>query len=130
MSYLPGQFIATTSGAVCEEHPDLPAVIQMVGETDSWGYELIQMCQACYDAAVDYQMDHPNGDDCDCDWCKAEAVPCLPMRDSSEGSNGPVYRVCGPCRRKERDLQEVEYRQLRDEIDHNHAEDEFYRNQV
>lgn len=35
-SYLPGQKIKVPAGAMCDEHPDRPAVCRIVGETDSF----------------------------------------------------------------------------------------------
>ncbi len=134
MNYLPGQFIKAHVDDVCEEHNDLPAVIRMIGETDSMVCEIIPMCQACYDAAKQYQLEHPDGEDYDCDICH-ESHPCKPSRDPEEGLNGPIYWICKSCRKKIRKSakelrdEEDEYYRLKDERDHREAEDEFYRNQ-
>jgi hypothetical protein len=37
-----------------------------------------------------------------CDWCKEKASDIRPTRDYEEGMHGPVYYVCGLCR-KQRD---------------------------
>ena len=50
ISTLPGATGAPYEGAVCDEHPDRPAVMRVQGETDSMGSEQLYMCQACYDA--------------------------------------------------------------------------------
>jgi hypothetical protein len=36
-----------------------------------------------------------------CDWCKTEQTDLSYHRDFEEGMTGPMYRVCGGCRRKE-----------------------------
>ena len=35
-----------------------------------------------------------------CDWCKTEKTDLSSTRDYEEGMAGPVYRVCGECRKR------------------------------
>lgn len=37
-------------GMKCEDHPDRPATHAVVGETDSFGSEIIHWCDECYAA--------------------------------------------------------------------------------
>lgn len=95
-SYLPGQKIKVPQGAMCDEHPDRPAVSRIVGETDSFGSELIDACQECMDQIDNHKKDAIYT----CDWC-GTLGELLPTRDPDEGLTGPVYHVCHACRVKQ-----------------------------
>ena len=41
ISSLPGSGHSVPDGAMCDEHPDRPAVARVQGETDSFGCEMI-----------------------------------------------------------------------------------------
>lgn len=124
MSYLPGQFVEVSVskyhgyGDTCcncvwkDGIYNVPAVIAIVGETDSFGSEFLPMCQkhkeeyiAQRDLADEVEEEHPTG--C-CDWCKTSGVVVYPHRDSEEGSSGPVYDVCNACIQKENESFEWE----------------------
>jgi len=45
-----------------------------------------------------------------CDWCSTSATDLSDTRDYDEGMYGPVYQVCGGCRKRRDDA-------LREELD-------------
>ncbi len=98
--YLPGQSL-TATGMMCDEHPDRVAVKRVVGECDSMGSELYDLCQECVDqekarAEEAAKNPEPNW----CDHCKAFIPePVAPTRDPEEGSCGPVYYLCASHRK-------------------------------
>lgn len=97
ISSLPGRSHDFPDGTVCDHHPDRPAVARIQGETDSFGCEMMDMCQGCLDEHRAYvrSTDASTGR---CDWCKKDATDLRHTRDYDEGMCGPVYEVCGPCR--------------------------------
>lgn len=97
ISTLPGSMHAVPEGTVCDWHPDRPAVKRIQGETDSFGSEMNDVCQECYDDIRKSESAHEGF----CDWCKAEVKDLRPRRDYEEGLSGPVYYVCGECVRKD-----------------------------
>lgn len=94
VSTLPGHFSRLPSGAMCDEHPDRIAVRRLQGETDSFGCEYHDMCQACADEYLreTHEADYSGK----CDWCRKQADRLYPHRDIEEGSCGRVYEVCKP----------------------------------
>lgn len=84
---------------MCDFHPDRPAVARIQGETDSFGSELNDMCEQCL-KAYRKVASSPEARMGRCDWCKSDATDLSYTRDIDEGMVGPVYRVCGPCRKK------------------------------
>lgn len=112
ISSLPGAYHSVPNGAVCDTHPDRPAVTRVQGETDSFGSEMIDLCQECYD---EYQAARKtlNGGAFlgTCGECKStKQVPLFSYRDYDEGMSGPVYYQCAQCRtrRFEREAAELE----------------------
>lgn len=106
MSILPGSLINVEIGAMCDTvgHENIPALKNVVGEVDSFGYENHHMCQECYDACLAAPDPMANGS---CEWCKKESTNLAPTRDYDEGSSGPVYYVCQQCRiKQDRDAQD------------------------
>lgn len=99
ISSLPGSLHKVPEGMMCDEHEDRPAVKRVQGETDSFGSEMMDMCQECFDA-YEKACDEPQ-EPYPCDWCKVESDRLLPTRDIDEGSSGPVYQVCPACRQKQ-----------------------------
>jgi hypothetical protein len=93
---LPGTKIPGAEGQ-CEQECGRPATCQVQGETDSMGAEWWRMCDECAAEASDPTIDGP------CDWCKQGASELRPIRDWEEGLSGPVYWVCPPCTKKERE---------------------------
>lgn len=110
-STLPGALHKVPAGTMCDKHHDVPATHRVQGETDSFGAELNDKCQACYDkyrAAVDaHKAEAATGT---CDWCRSHATDLRPRRDFEEGMYGRVYDVCGACVKKENE-------RLQDELD-------------
>lgn len=94
-SHLPGQTVPGKEGVMCDEHPDRPAVKRVVGESDSFGSELHDLCQECYDKHLVYLKTADTSGRCD--WCKQHKHALHPHRDIEEGSCGPVYEVCVEC---------------------------------
>ena len=102
--YLPGQEIQVPEGMTCDEHDDRPATHRIVGETDSFGSELIDWCDECYEK---YKKEKTEGDHgsgiTSCDHCSASGVRTTTTRDPDEGSCGPVYYLCDGCLQRLRD---------------------------
>lgn len=90
---LPGSKHTLPEGSMCDEHPDVLAVKRVQGETDSFGSEMMDCCQACLD-----EMFPPDAEPAEnhCDWCSKLGVLSY-CRDPDEGSCGPVYMVCPSC---------------------------------
>lgn len=109
ISSLPGTPHDLPDGAMCDEHPDRPAIARIQGETDSFGCEMCDCCQECLDEirAYDRSAEARTGR---CDWCKQDASDLRNKRDFEEGFAGPVYRVCGVCSKKYDDAMDEESR--------------------
>ncbi len=106
----------------CSENKAIPelATIIIQGETDSFGYEELALCGKCHQKTREPEVGS-------CDWCKNSVASFdkLPegsylvngevqhklyhVRDYEEGMNGPVYRVCSPCRAKQQAQLEQEF---------------------
>ena len=106
ISSLPGKRHELPKGAMCDEHPNRKAVVRIQGETDSFGCEMYDLCQECFEAERKAEADIG-----ECDWCKAKDQPLRPRRDIDEGTHGPVYYVCATCAKKDEDaiLAELAY---------------------
>jgi hypothetical protein len=100
ISTLPGTPHELPDGTTCEEHPERPAVARIQGETDSFGCELNDYCQECLDELRAYNRS-PEARTGTCDWCNQDAPDLRDKRDYEEGMNGPVYRVCGACSKRQ-----------------------------
>lgn len=113
ISTLPGARHELPAGTKCDIHSDRDAVARVQGETDSFGCEMNDCCQECLDEIRTYeQSDEARTGRCD--WCKQDATDLRDHRDYEEGLYGPVYRVCGPCRKRvddevQRDLEAYGY---------------------
>lgn len=117
ISTLPGAAHALPEGAMCDEHPDRPAIARIQGETDSFGAELHDMCAEC---VAEYRS-HTNDGRCGtCEWCKSQATDLRPRRDYDEGMSGRVYEVCGACVRSanQRAAEELEQSGYYDDWDY------------
>jgi len=97
---------------MCDDHPDVRAAGRLQGETDSFGSEMHDLCQACLDTSAKFREDARSGV---CDWCKSADEDLRDRRDFEEGAAGPVYRVCGACVRRENE-------QAQEEIDRHYDE--------
>lgn len=94
ISTLPGAAHQVPSAAMCDTHPDRPAIARIQGETDSFGCEMIDCCEECRQELLAKIKAAREGV---CDWCGNTAKDLRDHRDSEEGFYGPVYRVCGAC---------------------------------
>jgi hypothetical protein len=93
-STLPGSLHATAAGAMCDDHPDRPAVGRVQGETDSFGSEMHDLCQECLDdSTANAQQARSES----CERCKAAATDLRMHCDWEDGSCGRIYQVCGAC---------------------------------
>ena len=101
ISSLPNSYHNLPSDAKCDEHEDRLAVARVQGETDSFGCEMIDMCQKCLDEHKEYQRTADRSGTCD--WCKQHADYLSPARDYDEGMHGPVYEICRDCRKRRDD---------------------------
>lgn len=116
ISTLPGVTFDAPGAQMCDDHPDRPSCRRVQGETDSFGSEMHDMCEECYDnyrKEMDaHRVEAATGE---CDWCKKPATDLRNHRDYEEGMSGPVYRVCGACVRRENESLRAE---LDDYYDH------------
>jgi hypothetical protein len=99
ISTLPGRRHELPEGTMCDVHPDRAAVVRVQGETDSFGCEMNDCCQECFDKIREYERSDEARTG-KCDWCKKDATDLADKRDIDEGMCGPVYRVCGACRKR------------------------------
>lgn len=82
------------------------ATVRVQGETDSFGAEYYHYCEACYTLEQELQQyftERHAEDEAQCEWCKKVTTQkdLRYTRDIDEGSNGPVYEVCGSCRARQ-----------------------------
>ena len=96
ISSLPGSRHSTDQ--MCDEHQDRPAVARIQGETDSFGSEMHDTCQDCFNKHRQYEASRDRSGVCD--WCGNESDRLSKRRDFEEGMSGRVYDVCGPCIKK------------------------------
>jgi hypothetical protein len=113
VSTLPGALRKPPKDMACDDHPDRLAVMRVQGETDSYGAEYLDMCQACFEA---YQA-APKDSEGTCAWCKTHQVTLRPYRDGDEGVCGPVYEVCEGCRKKDAARWAAELQEMEEEHD-------------
>jgi len=98
-SNLPGSVIAVPAGMMCDNHEGRPATRRVVGETDSFGSEVEDLCDECYADRQQWRKDHSE-DLGECEHCGAEKKHVKPARDPAEGSCGPVYMLCPECAKR------------------------------
>lgn len=94
---LPGHILSRNPDECCDAclgvDKEVPAVIAIQGETDSFGYETLYFCQEHYDefkeeAAKPYVNT--------CDRCGDEAE-LSHWRDPDEGMSGSISELCSNC---------------------------------
>jgi hypothetical protein len=92
---LPGDYKSYTNceNKQCDECENIASYL-FCTEADSMGAEWIALCSIHF---KEHRDAPPIVDTCD--WCGANDVEVVPMRDQEEGHNGPVYEVCAPCRK-------------------------------
>ncbi len=109
ISSLPGSLHRPPKGMKCDDCSEAFATVRVQGETDSFGCEMIDLCDACRAKDLGQEVAAEAIPE-KCDWCKSMTTDARPTRDWEEGSCGPVYRVCSDCRKRrtEQDLAELE----------------------
>ena len=98
-SYLPGQVLKVPKGMMCDNHPEKPAVLRVVGETDSFGSELCDLCEECKQAHYKYIEEQKDLEKF-CEICHGMKKDVKPRRDPEEGSCGRLYDMCPDCYRR------------------------------
>ena len=89
---------------MCDTHPDRPATVRLQGETDSFGSEMVDLCDECAEKAKEEPAYIGT-----CEWCKGTDVALKPRRDYDEGMAGRVYYVCQACITKDVTRLEAEW---------------------
>ncbi len=84
---------ASEAGARCSTCNN-PAEVLLQGETDSMGSERNPVCKPCL--VKEKALANVGS----CDWCHTRHVRLSSIRDYDEGMSGPVYFVCGSCRKR------------------------------
>ena len=98
-SYLPGQQLKVTNGMTCDKHTDRISVMRIVGETDSFGSEIIDMCDECKDNYLKHIAEQQDQEK-RCEICLRMKKDVKPHRDPEEDSCGRLYDMCPECYRK------------------------------
>jgi len=95
--YVTGQVLRCPYGQACDKHEERLAEVRVVGETDSSGSELVDMCQECFQ---DYLRDKRDAQDelVRCQLCGSLTDTCKAWKDPEEGWGGPQYQACQTCR--------------------------------
>lgn len=94
--YLPGQERPfQPDGTVCD-HCDEQASHAVVGETDSFGSEILHLCNVHYAELRKSELESREKEQL-CDLCQTMQKDVRAWRDPEEGSCGPVYRACTGC---------------------------------
>lgn len=92
-NFLSGQKIFLPLGTCCDVHPEVKAIVRIVGAVDSFGYEADDMCEECF-RNINTESSFVEGI---CDWCKSSDKNLKQKRDPEEGTSGRVYLVCTAC---------------------------------
>ena len=100
ISTLPGSRHNVPEGMMCDEHDDRPATHRVQAETDSFGSEMWDLCDECFNKMQE-EIKKEREEEKLCDWCKQISKDVRPTRDYDEGMAGPIYDVCPKCRRKQ-----------------------------
>lgn len=74
-----------------------PATISIVGESDSCGAEVSDLCAACFSNVKNSEREEASGLQV-CELCQSSKDDCVNWRDPAEGLAGPVYLACKSCR--------------------------------
>lgn len=106
-------------GQKCDNHPRRKAVVRVQGETDSFGCEMNDLCQECWDKdrAWEKSAEAAEWRKGKCEWCGNKVDDLRDARDYEEGLYGRVYRVCGPCVKRRDDEARAELDSCRDDHD-------------
>lgn len=110
---LSGAIYEVPEGQKCDNHPRRKAVVRVQGETDSFGCEMHDLCQECFDKdrAWEKSAEAAEWRKGKCEWCGNTVDDLRDARDYDEGLYGRVYRVCAPCvkRRDDEARREMDY---------------------
>jgi len=103
ISSMPGSRHKVPEGMTCDtyntEHEPRLAVVRIQGETDSFGSEMMDLCQECFDK---YKQGIETLDTSGrCNWCSKHKDKLFQRRDIDEGMSGPLYDVCLDCIQEE-----------------------------
>lgn len=110
-------------GMMCENHPDIPAVIRLCSESDSFGSEYYNLCAPCNTRRVLQRqriIDNPELWTEHCPDCGRISPELFAYRDPDEGHNGPVYEQCKNCCKVRLERAEREY-----EAEFGHEDDDY-----
>ena len=99
ISTLPGSIHRVPEGMECDDHTGRLATHRVQGETDSFGSEMIDMCDECFENYRKEIEAHQN-DPHLCERCMYQKEGVKPTRDPEEGSCGRLYDMCPSCRSK------------------------------
>lgn len=90
----PGQTVAVNGVEMCCEC-EKSATKGIIGECDSFGYEVLWYCEEHYRVKRS-TLRSGAGAGC-CDWCGSYSDTLVYRRDVDEGSSGRVYEICQNC---------------------------------
>lgn len=90
----PGHEHTVPWGTMCDNHPEDRAHYRVQGETDALSAKLTDMCEFCYQR---HQMQEPDKEVEECEWCTTPSTNLADYRDLKEGLLGDIYRVCPKC---------------------------------
>lgn len=106
--------------ATCDECGE-PATMRIQGETDSFGSEMYDSCQSCFDkeqeAARLAKEEDPEWGMLICDGCGCTAET-KSARDLEEGMCGRVYEYCESCMSRHREQQRAAFADVDDHQDY------------
>lgn len=89
--YRPGQVLKAAPGVFCDQHKGILSVARVVGETDSFGSEVIDVCQKCLD-----KINNKKTVIGECELCHTTTTISR-RRDPAEGYSGRLYDMCDEC---------------------------------
>jgi hypothetical protein len=79
---------------MCDQHDHVPAVVRVQGETDSFGSEMVDMCNYCY---AQFNVSTTQDVVGKCDLCHEPDRDLKHHRDPEQSATGPVYMACQDC---------------------------------
>ena len=95
----PGNLVPFKKGTMCDVHVGRPSFKRVIVEVDTFGYEAADMCCECYKHYQEELQEKANENTC-CDLCGNVTTGVKSFRDPEEGTCGPLYQACEPCRTK------------------------------
>jgi len=101
-------------GQLCDDCHEHLATHRMLVESDSFGTEYTDLCDACAEKERQRRAEE-RARGGKCDWCGKNSTDLHRTRDFDEGSNGPVYEVCPSCYHRQQEAIQRELEQYGDE---------------